>query len=225
VPIASITIDAEFPDQPARDPLGALDEILEVLARGDVRATFFLVGQWAEANSKHVAAIKQAGHGIGNHSHAHRPLPTLTETEIVEDLTACRQALANFGVETRPWFRAPRGELGQENRGTVMGAINRAGYRHIHWHARGEDWRPDLPPEDVATMVLRDVEKRWPSPAIVLLHSWPDSAPKALELVIDRLQADGAKFRTVDQLGRRHAATGRLRALAGSLQTSHRKTE
>ena len=60
-------------------------------------------------------------------------------------------------------------------------------------------------------MILSDVADRWPRPAIVLLHSWPDAAPRALEIVLDRLDAQGAKFLTVEELGVRHSVLGRLR--------------
>jgi peptidoglycan/xylan/chitin deacetylase (PgdA/CDA1 family) len=224
MPVASITIDTEFPDQPASDPLGVADELLELLARRRVRATFFVVGAWARANPERVRAIADAGHQIGNHSYSHCSLRRMTEDGIVEDLIACHTVLAELGVETRPWFRAPYGEVTHdpvEAEGAVKpeieAAIERAGYRHIHWHARGEDWRVDRAAEDVAELALGDVDRRWPRPAIILFHSWPDSAPRALELVLDRLALKGAEFVTVDQLNRWRAGLGSIRSAATRL--------
>lgn len=211
MPIVSITIDTEFPDQPATDPLGVGDELLEVLARRDIKATFFIVGAWARANPERVIAIGDAGHHIGNHSYSHCSLSRMTEAGIVEDLTACRTVLADLGVETQPWFRAPYGEI-THDAVDVDAAIKRAGYRHVHWHARGEDWRAELSPEEVANTALSDVQRRWPRPAIVLVHSWPDSAPRALELVLDRLRFKGAEFATVDGIGRWERGVGRIRS-------------
>ncbi|MBV8431505.1 MAG: hypothetical protein JO244_10105, partial [Solirubrobacterales bacterium] len=129
---------------------------------------------------------------------------------IVEDLTACHDVLAGMGIESRPWFRAPQGELGQAQVDAAA-AVNLAGYRHVHWHTHGEDWRPGATPEEVASTILAGVQDRWPRPAIVLLHSWPDCTAAALELILDRLTAEDANFLTVDQLGWRHALQGRVR--------------
>ncbi|MGA9856615.1 MAG: polysaccharide deacetylase family protein [Solirubrobacteraceae bacterium] len=210
---ACITIDTEFPDQPARDALGTVDELLEVLASHSVKATFFIVGAWAKAHPDRVRAIHEAGHHIGNHSYSHCSLARMTAEGIVDDLVACHDVLAELGIESRPWFRAPYGET-DGNSATVMSAIKTAGYRHIHWHARGEDWRPGQSAQDAAEMVLRDVGDRWPRPAIILMHSWPDCAAQALELTIDRLAMQGATFLTLEHLGVRHAVIGRLREAA-----------
>ena len=210
--VACITIDTEFPDQPARDPLGVADALLEVLATRDVRATFFVVGAWARAYPDRVRAIADAGHHIGNHSYSHCSLNRMTQPGIVADLLAGHHVLAQLGIDSRPWFRAPYGETGDGGAGVdAPAAIKTAGYRHIHWHARGEDWRPNASADDIADMILGDVAHRWPRPAIILLHSWPDAAARALELVLDRLDAQGATFLTVAQLGVRHAVLGRVR--------------
>ncbi len=217
MPPVAITIDTEFPDQPAADPLGALADALSVLAAHQVTATFFIVGSWARSHPHEVTAIKAAGHHIGNHSYAHCPLPRMSPAEIVEDLTACHDVLTELGIETRPWFRAPKGELGDSPM-EVVAAVKAAGYRHIHWHASGADWQPGATGNEVAATILGAVHRRWPRPAIVLLHSWPDCTGDALELVLEGLQADGAEFLTVDRLGWRRAVAGRLREATTSRQ-------
>src|SRR5947209_3752950 len=143
-----LTVDTEFPDRPARAPLGSLHEVLAVLSDGRVRATFFLVGAWADAHPAEVERIRDAGHHIGNHSYCHCTLTRLTEGGIVEDLTACGDALARHGVEARPWFRAPYGEV-EHPVVDVAAVLGRAGYRHLHWHADGEDWRPGNSAEEI----------------------------------------------------------------------------
>lgn len=199
--MVSLTIDTEFPDHPSSDPLRNLDRLLGLLSDRSIEATFFIAGAWAQAHPQQVLAVKAAGHQIGNHSYSHCALPRLSEAGIVEDLTACGDVLALYGVEPRPWFRAPYGELDHATI-DVPAAIGRAGYRHVHWDADGDDWRPDRSAPEIAASILTGVRARWPRPAIVLLHSWPNHAPGAMELVLDALEPDGARFRTVDQVGR-----------------------
>lgn len=198
--MVSLTIDTEFPDHPSSDPLRTLDQLLGLLSDRSIAATFFIAGAWAQAHPRQVHAIKTAGHHIGNHSYSHCALPRLSEAGIVEDLTACGEVLALYGVEPRPWFRAPYGELDHATV-DVPAAIGRAGYHHVPWDADGDDWRPDRSAPDIASSILTDVRARWPRPAIVLLHSWPDHAPRAMELVLDAVEPEGATFLTVDQVG------------------------
>jgi peptidoglycan/xylan/chitin deacetylase (PgdA/CDA1 family) len=189
-----ITIDTEFPDRPCSNPLGALDELLEVLAERSTPAVFFVVGTWARVNPERASAIHAAGHQVGNHSYSHCNLARMTEEGIVEDLTECRQTLAELGIESRPWFRAPYGEMTSSR--NVRNAVKRAGYEHIPWHADGGDWQPGVSATAVAEKAFAAVQQRWPRRATVLFHSWPDAAPRALAMLLDELSARGADFTT-----------------------------
>jgi peptidoglycan/xylan/chitin deacetylase (PgdA/CDA1 family) len=104
-----------------------------------------------------------------------------------------------LGVETRPWFRAPYGEISHAQI-DLNRTVQRAGYRHIHWHAQAEDWAPGASAEPIASAILAGVRRRWPVPAIVLLHSWPDPTSEALARLITAFASAQATFLTVDQL-------------------------
>jgi peptidoglycan/xylan/chitin deacetylase (PgdA/CDA1 family) len=190
-----LTIDTEFPDRPCADPLTSFDRLLEVLAERQTAATFFVVGGWAKANPDRVTAIRQAGHQIANHSYSHCNLSRLTAEGIVTDLNECRQTLIELGIETRPWFRAPFGEMGSDP--AIGRAVERAGYRHVPWNVDSEDWRPELTPEQIADSVFAHLRRPWPRTATVLFHSWPDRTPRALALLLDRLAGKRATFATV----------------------------
>lgn len=197
-----ITIDTEYPDWPCADPLAAFDRQLEVLAARGVRATFFVVGAWARAHPDRVAAVNAAGHLLGNHSYSHCNLSRLTPDGIAEDLTECQQALAELGIETRPWFRAPYGEM--TSRADVRSAVERAGYRHVPWNVDTEDWRGDEEVQEAASRVVMRIKRRWPRTATVLLHSWPEPTPRLLDVLLEQLTANRATFMTVAQhAGRR----------------------
>ncbi|HLY49377.1 MAG TPA: polysaccharide deacetylase family protein [Solirubrobacteraceae bacterium] len=199
MPALAVTIDTEFPDHPAKDPLGTLDRLLDLLERRNLRVTFFILGAWARAYPDRVSAIREAGHHIGNHSFSHCALTRMTETGIIEDLVACHDVLTGLGIESRPWFRAPYGELTHPQLDVEL-AIGRAGYRHVHWHADGKDWAPGASADSVAAALVADVRACWPRPAIVLLHSWPDAAPAALERVMDALEPDNVSYLTVEEV-------------------------
>lgn len=85
----AITIDTEFPDHPARDPIATCEELLEILRANRIPATFFIVGSWARAYPTLVQRIARDEHLIGAHGYSHCNLEKLTDAGIVDDLTEC----------------------------------------------------------------------------------------------------------------------------------------
>jgi polysaccharide deacetylase family protein (PEP-CTERM system associated) len=81
--------------------------LLDALDRADVRATFFIVGWVAERFPRLVEAVRDAGHEIGSHGHAHRRVYELDGEAFRCDLQASVQALTAIGVDDVSLFRAP----------------------------------------------------------------------------------------------------------------------
>jgi polysaccharide deacetylase family protein (PEP-CTERM system associated) len=81
--------------------------LLDALDRAEVRATFFIVGWVAERFPRLVEAVRDAGHEIGSHGHAHRRVYELDGEAFRRDLQASVQALQAAGVEDVSLFRAP----------------------------------------------------------------------------------------------------------------------
>jgi polysaccharide deacetylase family protein (PEP-CTERM system associated) len=82
-------------------------QIIDLFARHDVRATFFVVGWVAAKQPQLVRAIADAGHEIGCHSYAHRLVYELTPQEFRADTERCVNAIADAsGVKVRA-YRAP----------------------------------------------------------------------------------------------------------------------
>jgi peptidoglycan/xylan/chitin deacetylase (PgdA/CDA1 family) len=81
--------------------------LLDLLARHDTRATFFVLGWVAERHPDLMRDILSAGHDIGSHGHTHRRIYELTGHEFADELIRCRRALAAAGVDHIDEFRAP----------------------------------------------------------------------------------------------------------------------
>ena len=60
--------------------------ILEKLADGNIRATFFIVGQIGNENPKLVRAIHDAGHEVASHGWDHRRIHVMTPATFREDV-------------------------------------------------------------------------------------------------------------------------------------------
>ncbi|GAB6137489.1 polysaccharide deacetylase family protein [Halanaerobaculum tunisiense] len=89
-------------------------QILKVLKKYDVQATFFLLGKLAQKNSQVVQQIKEDGHVIGNHSWSHADLTTLNEEELNQELTATTEEIEEIIDQTPILLRPPYGAISGE---------------------------------------------------------------------------------------------------------------
>ena len=64
-------------------------ELIDILARYNVKTTFFVVGDWAEKFPESVKALHDAGHEVCNHSNTHPHMPTLSRSQQTEELLSC----------------------------------------------------------------------------------------------------------------------------------------
>jgi peptidoglycan-N-acetylglucosamine deacetylase len=103
-PVATLTFD----DGP--DPEFTV-EVLDVLARYDVRSTFFMMGWNATTHTELARAVVDAGHEIGNHTWDHQNLAFTTGEETFEQIHRGQDAIEQVTGVTPRWFRPPRGQL------------------------------------------------------------------------------------------------------------------
>lgn len=93
-------------DQPSR-VAGATDRLLELLARHDVRGTFFVLGWVARRSPDLVRRIAGAGHEIGSHTWSHPRISTLTPAAFREELRSSKAILEDLSGQPVLGFRAP----------------------------------------------------------------------------------------------------------------------
>ena len=214
----ALTFDAEHPDRPHCPPWVAA-QILEVLRRSEVRASFFLQGRWVEAYPHLARDIAQGGHRIGSHSFYHVRMSLLSDDGIASDVLNAAQVIERItGVDPRPWFRCPWGECGHDAR--VLRVLDELGYRHVGWDVELDEWDVARTPREVEDAAVNGALASGDG-AIVLLHTWPASVPAALPGIIDRLRAAGADFVTLDDLSRLAAPAGAI--MAGGTESAEGK--
>ena len=194
----ALTIDAEHPDWPSKDPLGNASRQLDLLGEFGVAASFFVEGYWARTYPDMVRRIAGDGHLIGSHSQAHCVYSRLHHDGIVRDLADSRASLETAGADPRHWFRLPSGEGGTDPE--VMAAVSESGFRNVGWTVICGDWEEGCTAQRVVDLVLRDVEGRRPDGVSVpMIHSWPDPTPYALEEILRRLTGS-VEFVRLDDL-------------------------
>jgi peptidoglycan/xylan/chitin deacetylase (PgdA/CDA1 family) len=168
-------------------------QVLDILARYQLKATFFFVGFMLR---KHAAVVKRTyheGHLILNHSYDHPSFDALSNAQIQSQLRRTEDLLFKLIGKRPALFRPPAGVI--DNR--IQAEIDAAGYQTILWSYDPFDWA-GLP---VDTLVQRVVSQAR-NGEIILLHSrlHTDSTAVALPRIIEGLQARGFELLRLDEL-------------------------
>ena len=169
-------------------------QILEILARYGVKATFFMVGQNVRLYPETARAVLAAGHEIGNHTASHPHLDRLNEVLLDAELEACESALEELCEYRSHLFRPPEGALTP-----FVGRLAEGrDYTLVLWSVDPRDWeKPDA--ARIADEVLTHVRPG----AIILLHDYvgrKSATPEALEMLLPALLAEGYEPVTVSRL-------------------------
>ncbi len=106
------------------------EELINILNRYGVKATFFLVGMWADKYPESVQQLYDAGMELGNHSDDHPHMAKLSESEIIQQVTACNQKIEAITGEAPTLFRCPYGEYDDD----VISTVNSLGMSAIQWN-------------------------------------------------------------------------------------------
>ncbi len=168
-------------------------QILEILKQNDVRATFFMTGDWMEKYPEDVKAIYEAGHDLGNHSENHKQMSKLSAAQCKEELQKAHEKIrALLGVEMT-LFRPPYGDYND----TVITAANELGYHVIQWDVDSLDWK-DYGAESIIRTVCG--HKHLGNGSIILMHNGAKYTAQALDTLIKNLKEQGYVFVPISEL-------------------------
>lgn len=173
-------------------------QILDILAKYNIKATFFLIGQNAEKYPEAAKAIAQKGHQIGSHTYTHSDLLKLDEAQIAAEMTKSVEVIGNATGTRLKLLRPPHGfrdplvlQLAKEQKLDI-----------VQWSVMAEDWKkPGV--EVIADRVLSKARNG----SIVLLHDGDGAiggdrsqTVAATEIIIRKLGQQGFRFVTVDEI-------------------------
>lgn len=168
------------------------DEILEILKKRNIKATFFLVGFWVDKYPEKVKRIASEGHEIGNHSTTHPHMSQLSSQQIrMEIETTQKKIEALAGDRAVKLFRPPFGDYNDR----LILTCREMGYYPIQWDVDSLDWK-----EYGVEHMFNQVAKKVRNGSIVLFHNNAKYIVQALPLILDHLLKEGYTIVPVSEL-------------------------
>ena len=171
-------------------------ELLNVLDKYHVKATFFMVGERMEQYPDIVEDVVARGHVVANHTYTHpRDMALDTSAQVIQELQRCEEVIERLTGRRAHLFRPPRGLMD----GTVFAIAGEEGYRTILWTICAD--HHDAPkPCQMAERVIQHIRPG----AIILAHDgrfagrWKDVA--ATPMIIEALKKQDYRFVTIPEL-------------------------
>ncbi|MGV9263491.1 polysaccharide deacetylase family protein [Kitasatospora sp. NPDC003701] len=181
------TVALTFDDGPGP----ATGEVLDLLARYGVKATFCQIGRQAAADPAVVKRIRAAGHRLCDHSVTHpQPFASLPHDKAVYEVSAARDMIVQAGGPGTevPWFRAPGGGFTADNQRIAADH----GLRPLGWSVDPRDWsRPGV------ASIVSTVQSQLRPGGVILLHDGGGDRSQtvaALKQLLPWLVAQGYRF-------------------------------
>ncbi|MGE7767544.1 polysaccharide deacetylase family protein [Peribacillus sp. NPDC096540] len=178
-----------FDDGPSKN----VNQILPLLDKYNVKATFFLIGNEIEGYPEEAKKIVEAGHQIGNHTYSHKRMIFKSSSYIKEEIEKTDKLIQNSGYKGEIDVRPPNGKK-------LVGLpyyLNKNDRDTITWNIEPDSYYTS------ASDKVNYVKDHIKPGSIILMHPMYDDTGKelqAIEGVIKLLSNEGYKFVTVNEL-------------------------
>ena len=187
-----LTFDAGFEN-------GYTPTILDILKKNDVKATFFVVGNYIQSSPELVKRMVEEGHTVGNHTFSHPDMSKISQLEsFKKELISLEELYKEVtGQDMIKFYRPPQGKYSEEN----LKQANELGYKTFFWSLAYVDWLKDKQPsKEYAFEKLSRIHDG----AIVLLHSTSKTNCDILDELINKWKNDGYQFSDLKNLVESH---------------------
>lgn len=167
-------------------------DILKVLKKHDVRATFFVSGEWAERHPHIIDEITENEHELGMLGYRYKNYLEQDLEQVRKDMVYARNVFSKLGYNDLHYIRPPSGLFNKE----VINLAEKIGLDVIHWSVNSNDWKNPGVEEIVVEA------KKVNNGDIVLFHA-SDIAKQtasALESVLPYYKEKGFSFVTISQI-------------------------
>ena len=175
---------------------GCTEKILDVLKKQEVKAAFFLVGNYIQRNADLVRRMVEEGHIVGNHTMHHPDMSAITDkaafAKELQELESLYKETT--GRELPKFYRPPQGIYSEEN----LKMAKELGYQTLFWSLAYVDWNNDAQP--TREQAFAKLLPRTHPGAVILLHSTSRTNAEILDELLTRWKEEGYRFGTVEEL-------------------------
>ena len=168
-----------------------IDLILETLSKNEVKATFFMVGDWVAKFPDAVKKIYESGNEIANHSESHSHVNNLNYEKNVEEITKCSDRIKAATGNPTTLYRGPYGEYND----TVVKASTYCNHIMVQWNIDSLDYK-GLTGEQMWDRIKPKLEKG----SIILMHNGTENTALSLDMIIKNIKQEGYELVTVSDL-------------------------
>lgn len=173
------TVYLTFDDGPTS---GVTEQILEILNRYSVKATFFCCGKNADENLELLRQIEASGHTIGYHSYSHKDILKTKSSDWLEDVEK------QSSVLDKKLFRPPYGRVTPKHFRYL-----RSKYQFVFWDVMSYDYDKRQSCDEIIDRMHRSVRNG----SVIVFHDNIKSSQTTLTVLpkfIDELIAQGYEF-------------------------------
>ena len=168
-------------------------KILEILAKHNVHATFFMTGGWVDSYPEDVKAILAGGHDLGNHSENHKNMSQISNDDKEQELMKVHEKVKNLTGYEMFLFRPPYGDYDND----VIKTATKCGYYPIQWDVDSLDWK-DYGVDSIVSTVCSN--KHLGNGSIILCHNGAKFTADALDTLITNLKGQGYEIVPISEL-------------------------
>ena len=168
-------------------------KILEILAKHNVHATFFMTGGWVDSYPEDVKAILAGGHDLGNHSENHKNMSQISNVDKEQELMKVHEKVKSLTGYEMFLFRPPYGDYDND----VIKTATKCGYYPIQWDVDSLDWK-DYGVDSIVNTVCSN--KHLGNGSIILCHNGAKFTADALDTLITNLKGQGYEIVPISEL-------------------------
>ena len=168
-------------------------KIMEILDKHQVKATFFMTGEWVEKYPDCVKTLVEKGHDLGNHSATHPDMTKLSKEQQKNQIMQVHNAVKKLTGYEMELFRPPYGAYSND----VIRSCYEVGYFPIQWDVDSLDWK-DLSAADIIKKVCK--HKSLGPGSIILCHNGAKHTAEALDEMLTNLKEQGYELVPISEL-------------------------
>ena len=187
--VVYLTFDAGYEN-------GCTEKILDILKKHEIKAAFFLVGNYMERNADLVRRMVNEGHIVGNHTMHHYNMEKISDpAAFAEELQELEKLFLDItGKELPKYYRPPQGIYSEEN----LKMAQDLGYKTVFWSLAYADW--DNNSQMSEKSALKKIIDNIHNGEIMLLHPTSATNAKIMKSLITELKSMGYRFATLEEL-------------------------